>query len=427
VLCGASLRNIGVQPLLNAIVDFLPAPNEVPPPVGIHAKRQNEVTVEVRKDAAPLALVYKIQADREAGPLSYIRMYSGHLRSGTAVYNIDKRKRERINRLLRMHANRSEQLQEIYAGDVAVVVGLKLAQTGDTIGNEQFPVMLEPMSFPVPVISVAVEPKTLSERSKLETALHQLEKEDPTFTVRDDEDTGQLIISGMGELHLDVLMTRVINDFKVQAKVGNPQVSYRESIGGEATHREKYHKLIAGKENSADITLKVRRLERGAGNQFASEITNQDLPQELIDAVRRGVTGAFASGIVYGYPVIDIGATLIDGQFNPNTSTALAFEAAAALGFDEACRKARPELLEPIMKVDILVPKEYLGEVLGNLTTRKADIVQIDSKAKVESIHAHVPLATMFGYSTSLRSATQGRATFTMEFSHFAPRAGFNE
>jgi elongation factor G len=427
VLCGASLRNVGVQPLLNAIVDFLPAPDEVPPPVGIHAKRKNEVTVEVRRDAPPLALVYKIQTDREAGNLSYIRMYSGHLRSGTAVYNIDKQKRERINRLLRMHANRSEQLQEIYAGDVAVVVGLKLAQTGDTIGNEQFPIILEPMSFPVPVISVAVEPKTLSERSKLEAALHQLEKEDPTFTVRDDEDTGQLIISGMGELHLDVLVTRVIDDFKVQAKVGNPQVSYRESIEGEATHREKYHKLIAGKENSADITLRVRRLERGAGNRFESEVTTETLPRELIDAVGRGVSGAFSSGIVYGYPVIDIGVTLADGQYNQNSSTALAFQAAAALGFDEACRKANPVLLEPIMKVDILVPKAYLGEVLGNLTTRKADIVQIDSKAKVESIHAHVPLATMFGYSTSLRSATQGRATFTMEFSHFAPRAGFNE
>jgi len=426
VLCGASLRNVGVQPLLNAIVDFLPAPDEVPPPTGIHAKRGNEVTVEVRRDAPPLALVYKIQTDREAGPLSYIRMYSGHLRSGTAVYNIDKRKRERIHRLLRMHANRSEQLQEIYAGDVAVVVGLKLAQTGDTIGNEQFPVILEPMSFPVPVISVAVEPRTLSERSKLEAALHQLEKEDPTFTVRDDEDTGQLIISGMGELHLEVLMTRVIDDFKVQAKVGNPQVSYRESIQSKATHREKYHKLIASKENSADITLKVRRLERGAGNRFESEVSAATLPQELIDAVRRGVTGAFSSGIVYGYPVIDIGVVLADGQFNQSTSTPLAFEAAAALGFDEACRKADPVLLEPIMKVDILVPKEYLGEVLGNLTSRKADIVQIDSKAKVESIHAHVPLATMFGYSTSLRSATQGRATFTMEFSHFAPRAGLS-
>jgi elongation factor G len=222
-------------------------------------------------------------------------------------------------------------------------------------------------------------------------------------------------------------MTRVIDDFKVQANVGKPQVSYRESIVKKAIHREKYHKLIAGKENSADITLKVRRLQRGAGNRFQSEVTTETLPQELIDAVSRGVKAAFSSGIVYGYPVIDIGATLVGGQYNQSSSTPLAFEAAAALGFDEACRQAGPVLLEPIMKVDILVPKEYLGEVLANLTTRKADIVQIDSKTKVESIHAHVPLATMFGYSTSLRSATQGRATFTMEFSHFAPREGFSE
>ncbi len=424
VFCGASLRNVGVQPLLDGIVDFLPAPDEVAPPTGIHAKNEKKVEVPLRRDAPPLALVYKIQTDREAGFLSYIRMYSGHLRTGTAVYNIDKKKRERINRLMRMHANRSEQLKEIYAGDVAVAVGLKLAQTGDTIGNEQFPIILEPMNFPVPVISVAVEPKTLSERSKLEAALRQLEKEDPTFTVRDDEETGQLIISGMGELHLDVLVTRVVEDFKVQANVGNPQVSYRESIEKEAVHREKYHKLIAGKENSADITLKVRRLQRGAGNQFESGVPPGSLPRELVDAVQRGVNAAFSSGIVYGYPVIDIGVTLVKGEYNQNTSTALAFEAAAALGFDEACRKAQPVLLEPIMKVDILVPKEFLGEVLGNLTARKADIIRIDSKTKVESVHAHVPLATMFGYSTSLRSATQGRATFTMEFSHFAPRGG---
>jgi len=427
VFCGASLRNVGVQPLLDGIVDFLPAPDEVPPLVGVHAKSEKQIEVPCRTDAAPLALVYKIQSDREAGPLSYIRMYSGHLRSGTAVYNIDKRKRERIHRLLRMHANRSEQLHEIHAGDVAVAVGLKMAQTGDTIGSEQFPVILEPMSFPVPVISVAVEPKTLSERSKLEAALHQLEKEDPTFTVRDDEDTGQLIISGMGELHLDVLMTRVLSDFKVQAKIGNPQVSYRESINKEALHHEKYHKLIAGKENSADITLRVRRLRRGEGNRFESEIGPDTLPQELIDAVSRGINAAFSSGIVYGYPVIDIGVTLVAGQYNQSTSTPLAFEAAAAMGFDEACRGAEPALLEPIMRVNILTPKEYLGEVLGNLNTRQAEIVRIDSKSKVESIHAHVPLATMFGYSTSLRSATQGRATFSMEFSHFAPRSGFSE
>jgi elongation factor G len=426
VLCGASLRNLGVQPLLDAVVRYLPAPDEVPPPEGFHVKKEKTVVVPVRRDGPPLGLVYKIQSDREAGPLSYVRMYSGELKDGTAVYNVVKRKRERINRLLRMHSNRSEPLDSVAAGDVAVVVGFKLAQTGDTIGSDQFPVLLERMHFPEPVISVAIEPRTLSERGKLEHALHQLEKEDPTFSVKENEETGQLIIAGMGELHLEVLVTRVIDEFKVQAKVGAPQVSYRESISGTATHQERYHKVLAGKENAADLTLKVERLPRGEGNRFQSLLSPPLLPRELIDAVKRGVSAAFSSGIMYGYPVIDVGVTLVEAQFNPATSTPMAFEAAAALGFDAACREAGPLLLEPIMRVDILSPKEFLGEVLGNLATRKAEITGIDSKPGVENIHAHVPLATMFGYSTSLRSATQGRATFTMEFSHFAPRQAFS-
>jgi elongation factor G len=425
VLCGASLRNLGVQPLLDAVVRYLPAPDEVPPPEGFHVKKEKTVVVPVRRDGPPLGLVYKIQTDREAGPLSYVRMYSGELRDGMAVYNVAKRKRERINRLLRMHANRSEPLDSVAAGDVAVVVGFRLAQTGDTIGTDQFPVLLERMHFPEPVISVAIEPRTLSERGKLENALRQLEKEDPTFSVKENEETGQLIIAGMGELHLEVLVTRVIEEFKVQAKVGAPQVSYRESIAGTATHQERYHKVLAGKENAAELTLKVERLRQGAGNQFQSLLHPHALPRELIEAVKRGVAAAFSSGIMFGYPVIDVGVTLVDALYNPNTSTDLAFEAAAAIGFDAACRQAGPLLLEPIMRVDILTPKEFLGEVLGNLTSRKAEITGIDSKPGVENIHAHVPLAHMFGYSTSLRSATQGRATFTMEFSHFAPREAF--
>jgi elongation factor G len=425
VLCGASLRNLGVQPLLDAVVRYLPAPDEVPPPEGFHIKKEKTVAVPVRRDGPPLGLVYKIQTDREAGPLSYVRMYSGEIRDGMAVYNVAKHKRERINRLLRMHANRSEPLDSVAAGDVAVVVGFRLAQTGDTIGSDQFPVLLERMHFPEPVISVAIEPRTLSERGKLQNALRQLEKEDPTFSVKENEETGQLIIAGMGELHLEVLVTRVVEEFKVQAKVGAPQVSYRESIAGTAIHQERYHKVLAGKENAAELTLKVERLRQGAGNQFQSLLNPPALPRELIDAVKRGVTAAFSSGIMYGYPVIDVGVTLIDGLYNPNTSTVLAFEAAAAIDFDAACRQAGPLLLEPIMRVDILTPKEFLGEVLGNLTSRKAEITGIDSKPSVENIHAHVPLAHMFGYSTSLRSATQGRATFTMEFSHFAPREAF--
>jgi elongation factor G len=425
VLCGASLRNLGVQPLLDAVVQYLPAPDEVPPPEGFHIKKEKTMDVPVRRDGPPLGLVYKIQTDREAGPLSYVRMYSGELRDGMAVYNVAKRKRERINRLLRMHANRSEPMDRVSAGDVAVIVGFKLAQTGDTIGTDGFPVLLEQMHFPEPVISIAIEPRTLSERGKLQSALRQLEKEDPTFSVKENEETGQLIIAGMGELHLEVLVTRVMDEFKVQAKVGAPQVSYRESISETAIHRERYHKVLAGKENSADLTLKVERLKRGSGNHFQSLISPPDLPREMLEAVKRGVTAAFSSGIMYGYPVIDVGVTLTEALYNPSNSTALAFEAAASLGFDAACRQAGPLLLEPIMRVDILVPKEFLGEVLGNLSARKAEITGIDSRPSVENIHAHVPLANMFGYSTSLRSATQGRATFTMEFSHFAPREGF--
>jgi elongation factor G len=424
VLCGASLRNLGVQPLLDAVVDYLPAPDEVPAPEGYHVKKEKDVPVPARRDGPPVALVYKIQTDREAGNLSYLRVYSGEFRDGVAVYNVAKRKRERINRLLRMHANRSEPLQSVGAGDVAVVVGFKLAQTGDTVGSDQFPVLLEPMHFPEPVISIAIEPRTLSERGKLENALRQLEREDPTFTVKENEETGQLIIAGMGELHLDVLVTRVIDEFKVQAKVGAPQVSYRESVTTTAEQVERYHKLLAGKENTAELTLRVERLPRGEGNRFQSLVAPPALPRELVDAVKRGVQAAFGSGIMYGYPVIDVGVTLTAAEFNPSTSTPLAFEAAAALGFDAACRKAQPVLLEPIMRVDILVPREFLGEVLGNLTSRKAEITGIDSRPGVENIHAHVPLAHMFGYSTALRSATQGRATFTMEFSHFSPREG---
>ncbi|OHD72734.1 MAG: translation elongation factor G [Spirochaetes bacterium RBG_16_67_19] len=426
LLCGASLRNLGVQPLLDAVVDYLPAPDEVPPPEAFHTKKEKNVQVPARRDGPPVGLIYKIQTDREAGNLSYLRVYSGEFRDGVAVYNVGKRKRERINRLMRMHANRSEPLEAVGAGDVAVVVGFKLAQTGDTVGSDQFPVLLEPMHFPEPVISIAIEPRTLSERTKLEAALRQLEREDPTFTVKENEETGQLIIAGMGELHLDVLVTRVIDDFKVQAKVGAPQVSYRESVTSAAQHVERYHKVLAGKENSAEITLRVQRLDRGTGNRFQSRVAPPDLPRELVEAVRRGVQAAFGSGIMYGYPVIDVGVTLSGAAYNPSTSTAMAYEAAAALGFDAACRKAGPVLLEPIMRVVILVPQEFLGEVLGNLSSRKAEITGIDSKPGVESIHAHVPLAHMFGYSTALRSATQGRATFTMEFSHFSPRADFN-
>ena len=323
-----------------------------------------------------------------------------------------------------MHSNRSSQIDSVSAGDIAVVVGFKNAQTGDTIGSEQLPLFLEKMHFPEPVISVAIEPSTLSERKKLQSALEQLEKEDPTFLIKEMEDTGELIISGMGELHLDVLVTRVIKEFRVAARVGKPQVSYRESITGTITHTEKYRRIIAGKENVAEITIKVAPRAQGSGNSFESELGKKTLPQELIDAVERGIKGSFPSGVVYGYPAIDMQVNLVGAVYHNTNSTPIAFEAAAALGFDSACRKASPVLLEPIMLVDVMTPKDFLGEVIGNLTSRKGEIISLESKAVTEHIRTRVPLANMFGYSTSLRSITQGRATFAMEFSHFAAKSG---
>ena len=422
VFCGASLRNAGVQPLLDAVINYLPAPEELPPIHGTHAKKENNVEVERSVDGQPLALVFKIQSDREAGDLSFIRVYSGTIKAGTAVYNIAKKKRERIHRLLRPHANRTEQVDSVSAGDIAVAVGLKLAQTGDTIGSEGFPVLLEKMHFPEPVISVAIEPNTLSQRERLKEVLSVLAKEDPTFTTKEDQETGELIISGMGELHLDVLRTRIIDDFNVGARVGNPQVTYRESISKEHEHTEKFHRMLAGKENSAELTLRVAPLSRGTGNQFSSNVSKSDLPENLIEAVERSIRGAFSAGIVYGYPAFDVGVILVKASYNEQTSTEFAFEAAASLGFDNACRDADPILLEPIMKVDVMCPKEFLGDVISGITMRGGVVHGVDSRPAMEHITTEAPLRNMFGYSTALRSITQGRGNYAMEFSHFSKK-----
>jgi elongation factor G len=424
VLCGASLRNVGVQPLLDAIVDFLPSPLDRPAAQGHHVKKDDAVEVPCKPDAFALGLVFKLQANREAGNLCFVRMYSGKIKEGQTVYNISKKKRERVNRLLRMHANHSQQIDHVEAGDIAVVIGLKGSQTGDTLGVEAFPILLEKMHFPEPVISVAIEPKTLSERKKLSEVLEILALEDPTFSVKENEETGELIISGMGELHLDVLVTRIFREFKVEARVGKPQVSYRETISAAVTHVEKYHRMIAGKEHSAAITIAVTPLPRGQGNTFTSALAESALPDELVSAVERGVTAAFGSGVVYGYPALDIGVRLVDAEYHQTTSTPIAFEAAGAMAFDAACRKASPILLEPIMAVDVLSPSEFLGEVIGNLNARQGLILHVESKPGADHVKAQAPLVSMFGYSTALRSATQGRATFTMEFSHFAEKVG---
>jgi elongation factor G len=368
--------------------------------------------------------VFKLQANREAGNLCFVRMYSGRIKEGQTVFNIGKKKRERVNRLLRMHANHSQQLDHVEAGDIAVMIGLKGSQTGDTLGVEAFPILLEKMHFPVPVISVAIEPKTLSERKKLQEVLDVLALEDPTFSVKENVETGELIISGMGELHLDVLVTRIFREFKVEARVGKPQVSYRETISAAVTHTEKYHRMIAGKEHSATITIDMKPLPRGEGNSFTSQLDESVLPDELVSAVERGITAAFGSGVVYGYPALDIGVTLVGAEFHQTTSTAIAFEAAGAMAFDAACRKASPILLEPIMAVDVLTPADFVGEVIGNLNSRQGLILNVESKPGADHVKAQAPLVSMFGYSTALRSATQGRATFTMEFSHFAEKVG---
>ncbi len=420
VFCGASLKNIGVQPLIDAIIRYLPAPEDLPPIIAHHQKKDADVEVPHDPDGQPLALVFKIQTDREAGSLCFIRCYSGTIKAGVAIYNINKKKRERINRLLRMHANRPEQIDKLNAGDIAVVVGFKLAQTGDTIGSEGVPILLERMHFPEPVISVAIEPQTLSERQKLKDVLSILSREDPTFITKEDTDTGQLIISGMGELHLDVLVTRIIDDFKVSARVGRPQVTYRESVGGTTKHTEKYQRVIANKENVAEITLEVAPRPRGTGNEFTSKVKPSLLPEQFVEAVRRGVEGAFGSGIVYGYPTTDIGVDLVDARYNELTATEFAFEAAGSLGFDNACRAADPILLEPIMRLDVMCPKEFLGDVISAITMRGGLIHGIESRPGVEHIRAEAPMEKMFGYSTSLRSQTQGRGTYAMEFSHFA-------
>lgn len=423
MMCGASLRNIGVQPLLEAVINYLPAPEELPAEIGTHAKKETQVEVERSKDGPPVGLVFKIQSEREAGDLCFVRMYSGSIKAGTQIMNIDKKKKERVHRLLRMHSNRTEQLDTVHAGDIAVFIGFKHAQTGDTIGSEGMPVILERMHFPEPVISVAIEPETLSQRDKLKDVLGVLAKEDPTFFAREDEDTGEIIISGMGELHLEVLVTRITEDFKVGARVGNPQVTYRESVGSQYSHTERFHRMLAGKENSAEITLLVAPHQRGEGNSYQTEVSKAELPEHLQEAVRRGIEASFSSGIQYGYPAIDVAVTLKSAVYNEQTSTEFAFEAAANLGFDNACRQAAPFLLEPIMKVDVMCPKEFMGDVINGVTMRGGLVHGVESRPAMEHITAEAPLRNMFGYSTALRSMTQGRGNYAMEFSHFARKS----
>lgn len=425
-LCGSARKNCAIQPVIDAVVDFLPSPTEIPPAMGFHTKKEEEVQVVCDPESKiPLGLVFKIQYDREMGSLCYVRMYSGKIKAGEQVFNVGKKKRERVNRILRMHSNKSEPVDSVSAGDIAVIIGLKLSQTGDTLGAEGMPILLERMHFPEPVISVAIEPATLSERDKLKDTLEILAKEDPTFTSREDAETGQVIISGMGELHLDVLATRMKDDFKVEARIGAPQVTYRESITAKAEHTEEFSRVLGGKENTATITLCVEPTERGSGNIYECAVKkNANIPEEIFEAISNGINNSFSSGIQYGYMCTDIKVTVTDIVYNELTSTPFAFEACSVAAFDAACRKANAELLEPVMNVDILCPKEFVGDAMSQVTQRGGIISSLESKPSIEVIHAQSPMAKMFGFSTSLRSVTQGRASFSMSFSHFQVKPG---
>lgn len=423
VFVGSSLKNIGVQTLLDGVVDLLPSPDEVPPLKGYWEKKDKEIEVIHDEKGPMLGLIFKIVVDPKAGPLCFVRMYSGVLKKGVAIYNITKNKKERVNRIVRMHADVMTDLTELKAGDIGVIIGFKMAQTGDTIGTEAHPYLLEKMHFPNPVISVAIEPESTDEQEKLKKALESLSLEDPTFTYKDDAETGQLVISGMGELHLDVLVTRITKEMKIKARVGNPQVSYRESITGEAEEEFTFERTIANKENWAKLTLAAKPLPAGSGNVLKISANTRDIPEEIVQAVKNGIESAFKSGIKYGYETTDIQIDVKAIGYNELTSTPFSNEACANMAFDAVCQKAGAVLMEPIMSVKLSAPTQYVGDVISSITSRGGIVNSMESRVGSDVISAEVPLQKMFGYTTVLRSSTQGRGTFSMEFSHYSPKA----
>ncbi|MCL2520120.1 MAG: elongation factor G, partial [Spirochaetaceae bacterium] len=421
VLCGSSLRNKGVPPLLDAVIDYLPSPDELPPIAAVkHGKTDESITLKRSSEEPLSALIFKIQQDAAMGYLCYVRVYSGVLKTGLMALNTGKGKKERLSKLLRMHARGGEPISELAAGDIGVIVGLKLAQTGDTLANDNMPILLEPIHFPEPVISVAIEPKSASDMDKLREVLEFLQREDPTFTTKEDNETGQLIISGMGELHLDVLATRAGKDYKAQFNTGKPQVSYRESISSEASFTEVFERQVAGKESYASLTLQARPASRGSGNSFVSALPkNHPLPTDYLKAIENGVIAAMQSGIVLGYACVDVAIILTEAVFNEELATLFAFEACAAMCFDNLCRATSPILLEPIMAIDIDAPATYMGEVISSLTKRGGMVHGVENNGLNQIVKAEAPLAQLFGYSTALRSQTQGRGSFSMSFARF--------
>ena len=419
VTCGSSYRNKGVQKLLDAIVDYMPAPTDIPAIVGTNPKTDEEEDRHASDDEPFSALAFKIMTDPYVGRLSFFRVYSGTLNTGSAVLNATKGKRERVGRLLQMHANHREDLETVYSGDIAAVVGLKNTTTGDTLCDEKHPIVLESMEFPEPVIRVAIEPKTKAGQEKMAIALAKLAEEDPTFRTYTDEETGQTIIAGMGELHLEIIVDRLLREFKVEANVGAPQVAYKETIRKAVDQDTKYARQSGGKGQYGHVKIHVEPNESGKGYEFINKVVGGAIPKEYIPAIDAGIQGAMLSGTVAGYPVVDVKVTLYDGSYHEVDSSEMAFKIAGSMAFKEAMRKADPTLLEPIMKVSVIVPEEYMGDVIGDISARRGQIQGYEMRAGAQQIDAFVPLAEMFGYATDLRSRTQGRGQYTMEPSHY--------
>jgi elongation factor G len=425
VLCGAALRNRGVQPILDAVVDFLPSPADVPAVEGKDPKT-GALLVREHDDNEPFAaLAFKIQMDPQGvGKLTFFRVYAGRLRAGSSVLNATNGKKERIGRILRMHAMRREDVDEVFTGDIAAAVGLKATTTGDTLSDESHPILLESITFPEPVISVAIEPKTKVDQDKLGIALQRLSEEDPTFRVHTDDETGQTIIEGMGELHLEIIIDRLLREFRVDANQGKPQVAYKEAIRRPAHGVGRFVRQTGGKGQYGHAEVDVRPGERGTGFVFEDKITQGRIPREFINPIEKGIKEALQTGVVAGYPVLDIVVRLVDGSYHAVDSSEMAFQVAGSMAVKDAMSKAQPYLLEPIMKVDVVMPEEYLGDVMGDLASRRGHILGMEGRGTSQDVRANVPLAEMFGYATELRSMTSGRATYSMEFSHYAEMPG---
>jgi elongation factor G len=421
VLCGSAFRNKGVQPLLDAVIEYLPSPLDIPPVKGIDPDTQASDERPAKDDAPFSALAFKIMTDPFVGTLSFFRVYSGSLSAGASVYNSTKGKRERIGRLLKMHANKREEIKEVYAGDIAAGVGLRTATTGDTLCDENDPIILESIEFPEPVISIAIEPKSKADQEKLGLSLQKLAAEDPSFRVRTDEETGQTIISGMGELHLEIIVDRLLREFNVGANVGKPQVAYKETVRKPVEQQGKFIRQTGGRGQYGDVWIKLEPQQPGAGFEFVDAIKGGSIPREYIPAVEKGVKEATENGALAGYPMVDVKVTLFDGSYHDVDSSEIAFKIAGSMAFKEAARKASPVLLEPIMSVEVVVPEDFMGDVIGDLNSRRGKVLGMDTRPAAQAIDARVPLAQMFGYATDLRSMTQGRATYTMQFSHYEP------